>query len=104
MVAAFQSRGMTLPHIIGPDTAHKIHPDSKLEVQSKLDKHLDAGKKVLPLHHRPDDLHASISKAWLVEHRRMGEHWREARVQGNINRGASKSDQVTLQTNNVSRT
>ncbi len=81
MVAAYEARGMTLPHIIGPDTEHKIHADSKIEVQALLDVALDAGKNVLP---RSIDLTTFMLRyhqlGWLsIEG--LEEHWHESRVQ-----------------------
>ncbi len=36
MAAACEKEGITLTHLIGPQTGHKIHPDSKLEIERRL--------------------------------------------------------------------
>ncbi len=36
MESALERVGIDLVHIIGPDTAHKIHPQSKIEVESRM--------------------------------------------------------------------
>tara|TARA_R110002049_G_scaffold2750_8_gene22190 strand:- start:120730 stop:122784 length:2055 start_codon:yes stop_codon:yes gene_type:complete len=103
MVAAFQSRGMNLPHVIGPDTAHKIHPDSKIDVQAKMDAHLDAGKVPFPSSIDMTTYTLRYHKlAWLSIDG-LDEHWKEARVQGNVNRGSGHGETITLSTRNVSR-
>ncbi len=48
MQAAFTARGMKLPHVIGPDTEHKIHADSKIEIEQFLSNALKAGKPHVP--------------------------------------------------------
>ena len=37
MVAAAAEKGILLPHLIGPATGHKYHPDTKLEVATLVD-------------------------------------------------------------------
>ena len=103
MVAAFQARGMTLPHIIGPDTAHKIHPDSKIEVQSTLDAFLDAGKHAFPDRIDLTTFTLRYHKLGWLSIEGLEQHWKESRVRGIINRGSAHGDQITLQTNNLSR-
>ena len=48
MEAAFAARGMKLPHIIGPDTEHSIHADSKIEIEQFLSNALKEGKPPVP--------------------------------------------------------
>jgi len=36
MAAACEKEGITLTHLIGPQTGHKIHPDSKVEIERRL--------------------------------------------------------------------
>ncbi|MEM8734016.1 MAG: prolyl oligopeptidase family serine peptidase [Planctomycetota bacterium] len=83
MAAAYADNGMELRHIIGPDTAHKIHVDSKREIQALLDADLAAGKP-----QTPDSIDFTTYSlrydrvGWLriIE---LGQHWKEARIQGN---------------------
>ncbi len=37
MVSAASEKGITLPHLIGPATGHKYHPDTKIEVAALVD-------------------------------------------------------------------
>ena len=36
MATSLEKHGIRLTHIIGPDTGHKIHPDSKIEIETRL--------------------------------------------------------------------
>ncbi len=98
MAEAFAQRGMNLPHVIGPDTAHKIHADSKVAIEDFLQKAL-AKSGTNP--YRPVDLTTYLLRYhelhWLsIEG--LEEHWREARVTGQIERNT-----VQLTTKNVTR-
>lgn len=96
MEAAFEREGMKLPHIIGPETGHKIHPDSKVKIQSLIDQHLSAGKPQVP---KSIDL-----TTYTLRYNQMGwitveslqEHWVESRVQGTLS-----STSVKLKTSNI---
>ncbi len=48
MEAAMKERGLQLKHIIGPQTAHKIHPDSKLEIEKFLSDVSQSGRNSTP--------------------------------------------------------
>jgi hypothetical protein len=48
MELALRHEGMELAHIIGPDTGHRYHPDSKKEVETRVDRIANAGKLKLP--------------------------------------------------------
>ncbi|MFO1063564.1 MAG: prolyl oligopeptidase family serine peptidase [Pirellulales bacterium] len=97
MAAAFKDRGMELKHIIGPQTAHKIHPDSKVEIERFLSDTAIAGRPKLPLkidlttytlrYHR---------QAWLSIDG-LEEHWREARVQAELQPPST----IVLKTSNI---
>lgn len=100
MVTAFESRGMNLPHIIGPNIAHKIHPDSKVEIQALLDQSLAEAKPELP---KTIDFTTYTLRyhqlGWLrVEG--LQQHWTESRVQGELLEGATDHN-VDLKTQNV---
>ncbi len=50
MVAAAKEQGFEVPHLIGPETAHKLHSDSKLQISSQLNEIADRGRPVRPSH------------------------------------------------------
>lgn len=97
MVAACQSRGFEIPHVIGPDTGHKIHPDSKAEVEAFVARQAEQGRPAVP---REIDFTTYTLRypthTWLTI-TGLGEHWREARV-----RAAVRSPQlIEITTTNV---
>lgn len=95
MEAAFAARGMKLPHVIGPDTEHKIHADSKIEIEQFLSDALKAGKPRVP---RKVDL-----TTYMLRYHQLGwlsiegleEHWQESRVQGEWFEEASRIELTT---------
>lgn len=98
MQAAFEERGLQLPHVIGPQTAHKIHEDSKIEIEEWLSTKLQAGKPRLPK--QIDFTTYSLRYhrlAWLsVEG--LNQHWQEARVQAEL-----QDNVIAITTQNVNR-
>ena len=97
MVAACEARGFEIPHVIGPQTAHKIHPDSKAEIEAFLARQVEQGRPAAP---REIDFTTYTlrypSHTWLTV-TGLGAHWQEARV-----RAAVRSPQeVEITTTNV---
>lgn len=84
MEAAFAAANMKLTHIIGPQTAHKIHPDSKREIERRLTQALAVGKPVVP---KKLDLTTYSLRyntlGWLTI-TGLQQHWQAARVQGEL--------------------
>ena len=98
MEAAYKLRGMTLPHIIGPQTAHKILDTSKPIIQKQLDTALDAGRSAVP---KTIDLTTYMLRyhelAWLsIEG--LDKHWDESIVHAELGK-----QKVQLQSRNISR-
>lgn len=96
MEAAYASRGMTLPHVIGPDTAHKIHPDSKIEIENFLGGALLPGKPDVPTDIDLTTYTLRYHKLGWLSIEGIEKHWSEARVQGKLSENA-----VSLKTQNV---
>ncbi len=94
-----KERGLPLKHIIGPQTAHKIHPDSKIEIERLLTEIARQGRASTP---KEIDLHhlyvALCQNAWL-KLEGLERHWHEARVQAFI----TADNAIELKTKNVSR-
>lgn len=97
MATAFEREGMKLLHIIGPMTAHSIHPESAKEIEAKL-----AEWAVKGIDHNPSQLQFVT---YTLKYNRMHwltldglkEHWQEARV--NIK---PVGDELQVTTKNVS--
>lgn len=97
MATAYEREGMKLLHIIGPMTAHSIHPESAKEIEAKL-----AEWAVKGIDHNPSQLQFVT---YTLKYNRMHwltvdglkEHWQEARV--NIK---PVGDELQVTTKNVS--
>jgi dienelactone hydrolase len=80
MQKAFDDAGMTMTHIIGPQTGHAIHEDSKREIESRL-KEIESSISDEP----PRTLHwttftTRYSKVHWVTVEGLGRHWKPASV------------------------
>ena len=84
MVAACTQRGFEIPHMIGPQTAHKLHPESKVEIEAFVARAAEQGRPVAP---REIDFTTYTLRypthTWLTING-LGEHWREARVRAAV--------------------
>lgn len=97
MEAAMKERGLTLKHLIGPQTGHKIHPDSKIEIEKFLTSASSNGRPDIPL--EIDFTTYSLrypNHGWLTLEG-LESHWNEARVQAKIQSRSS----LLLTTKNV---
>jgi pimeloyl-ACP methyl ester carboxylesterase len=97
MATAFEREGMKLLHIIGPMTAHRIHPESGKQIEAKL-----AEWAVKGIDHSPPKLQLVTFTLkynrmhWLTIDG-MKEHWEEARV-----KAEPVGDQLIVTTKNIS--
>jgi len=99
MEVALAEHQIEMTHIIGPGTAHKLHPDSKREIESRMSSLASAGDATVPRliefttytlkHHR---LH------W-VNIERLGEHWAQAHVRAEVTGPLA----IAIQTQNITR-
>ena len=80
MAAAFQREGMSLLHIIGPMTAHKIHPDSAKEVDAKLNEWSARGIDRTPLPVQFVTYTLRYNRMHWLTVDGLKNHWDEARV------------------------
>jgi dienelactone hydrolase len=97
MEKALAPVGIQMVHIIGPGTAHKYHPDSKIEIDRRIDALAARGREALP---RRVTLVTPTLKynrqAW-VQADALGEHWTRARIDAELRDGG----QIQLRTKNV---
>lgn len=93
MVAAAAARGFEIPHVIGPQTAHKIHSDAKAEIETFVARAAEQGRPVAP---REIDFTTYTLRypthTWLTING-LGEHWREARVRAAVR--SSRTIEIT---------
>lgn len=92
-----KKEGLELEHIIGPQTAHKLHPDSLIEIEKRLAAIIAKGRDRSPreVHFTTWTLGYNQSKWVTIDG--MGEHWKRARVDASVN-GASS---IEVKTQNV---
>lgn len=98
MQDAMAKEGLPLTRVVGPDTGHAYHPDSKKEINARLDGFAAQGRDTLPrkINFTTWTLRYN-TMAWLTV-TGLEQHWERARV------SAERTDAgVVLQTQNVSR-
>ena len=78
------AEGMRLVRIIGPQTPHRYHPDSKVEIDRMLDAIAERGRDPYPRKVQFTTWTLAYNRMkWLVD-RRLGQHWERARVDAEI--------------------
>ena len=98
MEASLRSKAIELPHIIGPQTDHKFHPDSKLEISRRLDKLAIQGRDEYPA--QIDFTTFTLrypTHTWLTIDR-LSKHWEEARIQA-----SRTKTEILIETQNIER-
>lgn len=98
MEAAYREQGRELPHLIGPATEHRYHPETLAELLRRMNQFVEQGRNPLPRDVFLQTRTLRYSKQFWIEADGLNEHWQDARID------ASQADgRVTLQTKNVSR-
>ena len=84
MGRALEGEGLTLAHVIGPDTEHKYEPLAKLEVAARVDALAERGRNPVPrkLHFVTYTLRYNQMR-W-VNLQALESHWDRARVEAEI--------------------
>jgi hypothetical protein len=96
MEAALAEEGIDLVHLIGPQTAHAIHPQSKAEIERRLKSLARIGRDWQPLDIEFTTYTTRYNRlAWLVIDS-IAEHWSRSRVTASINAG-----EVVIETEGV---
>lgn len=76
--------GLGLTHIIGPQTAHKIHPDSMVEIERRLAAIAASGRVRTPKEVSFATYFLRYDRMHWVQVDRMVEHWKQARVDAKL--------------------
>ncbi|MCC9641368.1 prolyl oligopeptidase family serine peptidase [Rhodopirellula sp. JC740] len=104
MEAALAERGIELVHLIGPQTAHKIHPDSQQEIARRLDLIERQVSSSIPRNVHLTILTLRYSRMHWIEVTGMEEHWSPAIVNASIlSNSTGTDDQIAIECENVSR-
>jgi len=99
MAGALKVEGIELTHVIGPQTAHKYHPDSKTEINRRIDSVVGKGRDPVPRKVRFMTWTLRYNEMLWVTVDGMEEHWNRARVDAEID---ERDNAVTATTKNVS--
>jgi pimeloyl-ACP methyl ester carboxylesterase len=97
MAKALRATGIDLVHVIGPQTAHKYHPESKIKIDRTIDALAAKGRDPLP--RRVTLVTPTLRynrQAW-IRADGLSAHWELARIEGEL---AGETD-VRLATRNV---
>ena len=98
MEVALDKVGIKMTHIIGPDTAHKIHPDSKRIIASRMAaiQRTATGQVPEAIQFRTATLRYHTMH-W-VDVQGLAEHWKPAAVDAVLD-----DDEIKIETDNVTR-
>ncbi len=80
MAEAMAREGMRLTHIIGPKTAHKYHPDSKIEIDRLINAIAERGRDPYPRRVRFTTWTLAYNRMKWVAIDALGKHWERARL------------------------
>jgi hypothetical protein len=80
MVAAAAEEGVTIPHLIGPATGHKYHPETKLALAAKVDAAAEAGAPEAPEEVRLTTFTLRYNRMDWAEITGLQQHWEQARL------------------------
>ena len=96
MASAMLAEGLTLEHIIGPNTAHAYEPGARQRLQERLDQLAAKGRNPSPSEIRFTTWMLRYNKMFWVTVDAMGEEWQRARVNAKVDAGT-----ITVTTTNV---
>ncbi|MDZ4289614.1 MAG: prolyl oligopeptidase family serine peptidase [Prosthecobacter sp.] len=97
MEKALRAENMDLLHIIGPQTAHKLHPDSLVEIEKRLAAITAVGRDQMPKEVHFATWFLRYNKMHWVQVDGLEQHWERARVHAQMTGPA----EVTVKTQNV---
>ncbi len=97
MESAMAEEGLRMIRIVGPQTAHKYHPDSKIEIARMLDSIAERGRDPYPREIKFTTWTLAYNRMKWVTIDALGQHWERARLNASIE-GASA---VSVETANV---
>ena len=98
MELALEKVGIDMVHIIGPDTAHKIHPDSKIIIEEKMDSLARVGRERVPATIHLVAYTLKYNRMAWVTLDAMQEEWKQAHIDARLlsgNRVEVKTENVT---------
>jgi dienelactone hydrolase len=88
MAIALAEEGMTMTHIIGPQTAHRYHPAAKEEINHRIDSILAKGRDPMPLKVRFTTWTLRYDQMEWITVDSLEHHWERARVDAELDQPA----------------
>jgi len=95
MLRFLEREGLTIPHVIGPQTGHKYHPDSKPEIETFLARAV-ADRRPVPERIRFTTHTLVYPRMGWIEVEGLEKHWERADVAASL-----EADGVSMTTKNV---
>lgn len=80
MEKRMKAEGLRLTHVIGPNTEHKYHPDSKPEINRRIDALAARGRTAAPRRVRFTTFTLRYPRMKWISVAGLNEHWERARV------------------------
>ena len=96
MASAMLAEGLTLEHIIGPNTGHAYEPGARQRLQDRLDALAAKGRNPIPLEIRFTTWMLRYNRMFWLTVDAMGREWERARANARID-----GDSIALTTSNV---
>src|SRR5262249_36233410 len=84
MAEAMALEGMRLTHVIGPNTGHKYHPESKIAINRLIDAIAERGRDPYPRKVRFTTWTLAYNRMKWVVIDALGKHWERARLDAEI--------------------
>lgn len=84
MARAMSENGMTLVHVIGPNTPHRYEPNAKLEVARRMDSIVQRGRSEIPWHVKFTTWMLRYNRMLWVQVDGMETEWEQAIVEAKI--------------------
>ena len=100
MAAALAQEGLTLPHLIGPGTAHKYHPEVRQDLTARLEALLERGRDPRPAKLQVTTRTLRYPGASWLRFEGLAEHWSRADLAGTLH-GDTAVDVTTRGTTSV---
>lgn len=97
MERSMKEEGMRLLRIVGPQTGHRYHPDSKIEIDRRLDAIAEKGRDVYPRRVRFTTWTLRYNQMKWVTVDALGKHWERARLNADVEGDRT----VKVETSNV---
>lgn len=100
MEKAMAAEGLKLEHFIGPQTAHKYHPETQKALTSRIEELLAKGRDLKPRTVHLTTYTLRYPQASWVRIEGMGQHWERADVQAQLEKSDAPAEQKGGQSSN----